>query len=211
MRKTILTMAGVAAAFGLGAPAYADVTCDPDVCVFTNTAIVAPDAAFSVSPSNVGPGYTGDITAAISNVVTQGSVTNPQSFTDVFNFLLPVSGTGGGSITNIAASFEGSTDIDFTSVLVNGIAATINKMAGGIVELAFATGVPLNAGANSISVTGLARGNGSYGGNISFEATAVPAVPEMATWGMMILGFVGMGAAMRRRRSTTVTFGRAFA
>ena len=213
MRKTILAMAGVAAAFGLGAPAYADVTCDPDVCVFTGTETVAPNASFSVSPSNVGPGFTGDISAAISNVVTQGSVATPASFTDVFNFILPVNGTGAGSITNIAASFEGATDIDFTSVLINGVAATIQKSLGGVVELAFGSGVSLMAGNNNITVTGLARGNGSYGGNISFIADAVPAVPEMGTWGMMILGFVGMGAAMRRRRNTTVTFGnnRAFA
>jgi hypothetical protein len=213
MRKTILTMAGMAAAFGLGAPAYANVTCDPDVCVFTGTKTLAPNASFSVSPKNVGPGYVGDISAAIKNIVTQGSVKKPASFTDVFNFTLPVTGTGGGSITNIAASLNGRTDIDFTSVLVNGVAATIQKSLGGIVELAFASGVKLKSGDNNITVTGLARGNGSYGGNISFISDAVPAVPEMATWGMMILGFGGMGAAMRRQRNTTVTFGdnRAFA
>jgi hypothetical protein len=37
--------------------------------------------------------------------------------------------------------------------------------------------------------------------------TAIPAVPETATWGMMIAGFGMMGAAMRtRRRSTKVSF-----
>jgi hypothetical protein len=32
--------------------------------------------------------------------------------------------------------------------------------------------------------------------------TTTPAVPEPATWAMMLLGFVGIGAAMRRRPST---------
>jgi hypothetical protein len=65
------------------------------------------------------------------------------------------------------------------------------------------SGVLLSAGANSISVSGISRGNGSYGGSIAFT----PSVPETATWGMMILGFVGMGAVMRyRRKSTKVAF-----
>jgi hypothetical protein len=31
-------------------------------------------------------------------------------------------------------------------------------------------------------------------------AGTTPAVPEPATWGMMLLGFAGIGMAMRRRR-----------
>jgi hypothetical protein len=41
-----------------------------------------------------------------------------------------------------------------------------------------------------------------------FGLTAVSPVPETATWGMMILGLIGMGAAMRyRRKSTKIAFG----
>lgn len=40
-----------------------------------------------------------------------------------------------------------------------------------------------------------------------FVASVAPAVPETATWGMMIAGFGMMGAGMRsRRRSTKVSF-----
>jgi hypothetical protein len=42
--------------------------------------------------------------------------------------------------------------------------------------------------------------NMSTGGSISGNAAFYPAVPEPATWGMMLLGFAGMGFAMRRRR-----------
>ncbi len=201
MRKSILMVAGLAATV-LGAPAYANVTCTPGNCKNADNS-VAEAASFSVTPDGVGPSYRGPISANIANTVTVGTPAVPVAFKDTFNFLLPTSGVGGGSLTTIGATFEGPTDIDFTSVLVNGISATITKFAGGMIELAFANGVSLSGGANSIVVNGLARGNGSYGGNISFA----PAVPEMATWGMMILGFVGTGAAMRRRRSTTVTFG----
>ncbi len=202
MRKTFLMIAGLAATV-MGAPAYANVTCTPGNCKNADNSI-AKSASFSVTPDGVGPSYRGPISASIANTVTKKG-----NFTDTFTFQLPTNGIGGGSITTIAATFKGATDLDFTSVLVNGVNATVSKIFGGVVEIAFASGVALSAGSNSIVVNGLSRGNGSYGGSISFA----PAVPEMATWGMMILGFVGTGAAMRRRRNTTVTFGhkRAFA
>jgi len=40
----------------------------------------------------------------------------------------------------------------------------------------------------------------------SHALPAIAAVPEPATWGMMLLGFGLAGASMRRRRSTTVTY-----
>ena len=198
MRKSVLMMAGVAATV-LGAPAaYANVTCEPGSCVITGTTTMAPNASFNVTPSNVGPSYRGPISATLGNTVTTKG-----AFTDTFNFLLPANSVGGGSITTIAAKLKGATDLDFTSVLINGVAATLTSVGKGAVETAFSYDVLLPSGPNSIVVNGFSRGNGSYGGAIA----AITAVPEMATWGMMIFGFVGMGAAMRyRRKSTNVAF-----
>ena len=39
------------------------------------------------------------------------------------------------------------------------------------------------------------------GGDFSGSLTALQAVPEPATWAMMVLGFGAMGAALRRRRA----------
>jgi hypothetical protein len=47
----------------------------------------------------------------------------------------------------------------------------------------------------SYTLTFIGNGSGSFGGNVSFSA-----VPEPATWGMMLLGFGAVGYAMRRRR-----------
>ncbi|WP_242153799.1 FxDxF family PEP-CTERM protein [Sphingomonas sp. BAUL-RG-20F-R05-02] len=198
MRKSVLMMAGLAVTV-LGAPAaYADVTCEPGNCVITGTSTLAPKASFEVTPSNVDASYRGSISANLGNTVTSAG-----AFTDTYNFLLPTNGVGGGSLTTVAAKFHGPTDLDFTSVLINGAAATISKSVNGIVEIASSAGVMLSAGANSIVVNGISRGNGSYGGSIAFT----PSVPETATWGMMILGFIGMGAAMRyRRKSTKIAF-----
>jgi hypothetical protein len=41
---------------------------------------------------------------------------------------------------------------------------------------------------------------GVHGGPESFSAVVASAVPEPATWGMMLLGFVGLGFAFRRSR-----------
>ena len=44
---------------------------------------------------------------------------------------------------------------------------------------------------------------GDNGGNVLLKSmTAVSGVPEPATWAMMLVGFGGLGAALRRRRTT---------
>ena len=198
MNKMITTIAALAAATVVGAPAYANVTCEPGDCVVTGTSKLAPKASFIVTPGNVDASYRGPISASFGNTVMSKG-----NFTDTFNFLLPTNGVGGGTVTTVAAKFHNATDLDFTSVLINGTAAAITKSFNGIVEFASSAGVSLPGGMNSIVINGLSRGNGSYGGSLSFT----PSVPETATWGMMILGFVGMGAAMRyRRKSTKVAF-----
>jgi hypothetical protein len=198
MNKFIATIAALAAATVVGAPAYANVTCEPGDCVITGTSTLAPKASFIVTPGNVDASYRGPISANFGNTVTSKG-----NFTDTFNFLLPTSGVGGGTVTTVAAKFHTATDLDFTSVLINGASAAIVKSANGIVEFASSAGISLPGGMNSIVITGLSRGNGSYGGSLSFT----PSVPETATWGMMLIGFVGMGAAMRyRRKSTNVAF-----
>ena len=40
-------------------------------------------------------------------------------------------------------------------------------------------------------------------GEIAFNVTGAGGIPEPATWGLMIMGFAGMGALARRRRAMT--------
>lgn len=57
----------------------------------------------------------------------------------------------------------------------------------------------------SISLSGLFPNNPGWS-HITFFDTGAPAVPEPATWAMMIGGFGMMGAALRRRQKVAVTY-----
>ena len=127
------------------------------------------------------------------------------AFTDTFTFTLPTDGLGSGTVTTSTNFIGTPNDLDFTSVLINDTAATITRLANGAFEFAFTNMVPITAGRlNTITVTGISRGNGAYGGQASFIPSAVP---EPATWALMLVGFAMVGATARfRRRSTKVVY-----
>ncbi|MBB3693287.1 FxDxF family PEP-CTERM protein [Sphingomonas sp. BK580] len=129
-------------------------------------------------------------------------------FSDTFTFTLPTNGLGSGTVSTSVTDLGSVNDLDFTSVTINDIAASITKTAGGAFEVAFVNSVPIVAGQlNRLVVTGVSRGNGAYGGQATFTPIS-SAVPEPATWAMMIMGFGVVGYAMRRRR-TAVRFSQA--
>lgn len=141
--------------------------------------------------------FDGPITAAIS---VGGIVAG--EFTHTFNFIIPQTGLGSGSITTSVAQtgFNSIIDTDFISILVNGSAVGITRSANNLVETGSATDISILANVpNSIVVSGISRGNGSYGGNLTFIPTT-SAVPEPATWAMMLFGFGAIGFGMRRRK-----------
>lgn len=174
--------------------------------------------SFLPSPYPIAPDYTGPITATIGHTgIAAGD------FSDTFQFTIGtlgmgLIGTGSGSITTGVnlTDFLGSTDLDITSVLVNGILANlvltdangvvctdVNVGTCGANETWSANNVPITGGVeNTIVVNGLSRGNGSYGGNLTFAPNT--AVPEPATWAMMLLGFGAVGWQFRRKRNTAL-------
>jgi len=183
-----------------------------------------PNTVFLTSPNPVPASFVGPITATIGHVGIAGTSTGT-SFSDTFAFTIGTLGmgfigTGSGSISTTVdlRGFGLSTDLDIDSVVINGTILALESLRDingvqcfvegvgtcGATEQFSASNVPITGGQlNTIVVTGISRGNGSYGGNLTFTPAA--AVPEPATWAMMLLGFAGIGWQFRRRRNATLT------
>ena len=220
MRKLLLS--------ALGASTLAIASAANAVVILPGAPLTAgsdPSTSFLTTPSPVPPGFVGPITATIGHTGIAG-VLSGTPFSDTFAFTIGLTGmgnigVGSGNVTTGVAitNFLGSTDLDITSILVNGLLASLqlqdanhvnctvrdtNPAAGtcGANEFWSANNVQITGGAlNTIVVSGISRGQGSYGGNLTFTPNAVP---EPATWAMMLLGFAGIGWHFRRRRSTSL-------
>ena len=115
------------------------------------------------------------------------------SFTDTFTFTVPSNGLAGSTISSVKVSKP--TNIDFTSVTLNG--AEFDITSTGMFEFRSIT-APVLAGLQTIVVKGVSGKNASYSGTLAFAA-----VPEPATWAMLLFGFGAVGATLRSRKSST--------
>jgi hypothetical protein len=120
--------------------------------------------------------------------LTIASVTNV--FPNPTDFILNFTG----SVFRQVGAVGGGDDI----LVVGPIAATFNC---GPSCQGFAGSGLLAPGNYYLDLSGIGGGTAGYGGNLS--TTQVGAVPEPATWAMMLLGFVGVGFMAYRRRSHT--------
>lgn len=197
MRSFVTALAAVSA-FALASPVYAA------VCVHSTTAgagcFLPGDSNFIVS----GNPLSGPVSASIGD---SGIPTG--SFQDIFQFTIPQTGFGSGSLStstplsSLDATFTNISSVVFNdflgTTLVNSL--TASKTTIGLTEFFGLSGVPITPGhTDQIVVTGNipnANGNGSYGGNVSFVPTST--VPELGTWAMMLVGFGAIGFVMRRR------------
>jgi PEP-CTERM motif len=212
MRKFVLSLIG-ASALAISSAASAVVIL-PGAPVRPGS---DPSTSFITSPLVVTPATTGVITATIGHTGITGG-----DFMDQFLFSIGMTGAGtigagSGSIITSATAFLDTTDLDITSVIFNNgtsdfaanlvlrdaagnMCTTRGSGTCGTSEGYALSGVPIIGGAlNSLSVTGFSRGAGSYGGNLTFTPNS--AVPEPATWAMMLLGFGAIGFQLRRKRS----------
>ena len=129
---------------------------------------------------------------SISGTFGSNGISTPD-FVDVFDFSWPAAGAT--SVTFSTVGF-GMTDVTFTSATLNGV--DINLSPDGIFEFGSLIGQATGAGPQQLVITGTSGGAGSYSGTLSFD---VALVPEPASWAMMIAGFGGVGALLRRRRN----------
>lgn len=113
-------------------------------------------------------------------------------------------------------SFSGSLISSFTSQILSGSASSVTEAtwlstsnaiyAGTLLADATFTGIGTQTAANAAAFTGPFSETAVYSLNFnagrgSFNDTInISGVPEPSTWGLMLLGFAGMGLVMRRRK-----------
>jgi PEP-CTERM motif len=123
------------------------------------------------------------------------------TFTDTFTFTWPSAGDTVGSISTSATKLKGkinpATNIDFLSVTLDGQAFTLSPT--GQFEFG-ALDLPTLKGTQTLVVNYKSYGKGAtYSGTLAFTPAAVP---EPASWALMIGGFGLLGATLRMRRNS---------
>ena len=177
MRKLVLGLVG-ATALAFGSVANAAVTVDAGTTVDV-TGPTTTDGGLNFSLG-----------------FSESGVANP--FNELLVFTNDLAGTYSITLTSIAS---GANDADFDAVFLTGGSIVgqldIPESLGSTdpFEIFGLLGANLGAGTYTLHLEGTSTGQGAFGGNVAFTA-----VPEPATWAMMLLGFGAVGFAMRRRR-----------
>jgi hypothetical protein len=115
-------------------------------------------------------------------------------FTD-YQFDVPSQGIVTASAT-ATFSVAANSGIKLTSIVLNGFEALASLNTAGNAYEARLDNVASITNPQTLRVNYTSTSSGSAAGTVSFTAAAVP---EPATWALMILGFGVVGYAMRRR------------
>ena len=229
MRRVLMTAAAIAA-FVTATPAMAALTLNPDGSITTSGTSGGTQTVFlngMTDGPTVIPGLTAQISLTFTSV-TNGGLTYNFSY-DVFNSSsAPITASrvssfgfntdpnvSGGSVTGTFNTLHFGTADNFPIIADPEVCVFASNnppngvctgSGGGVDICQHGTGtLTLNFSSAPGSIT-----LGSFvdryqsitgaGNTQSAVGQQVPGVPEPATWGMMLLGFGGIGMALRRRR-----------
>jgi hypothetical protein len=119
------------------------------------------------------------------------------NFSDTFDFKMP---TGRADFVVTTTMSGGSQNITWSNLTFNG--EDFDAGASGWNEFRFLNDFGVTGdGEQHLVLTGAGGGNAAYSGVITFMPVAVP---EPGTWALMILGFGGLGALLRRNRASAL-------
>jgi hypothetical protein len=196
MKSNLVRLLAAASALTMAAPAMAHLvgaTYDLSSSVTGNTVIEASFGTFT-DPRN--PGF----------CIASGCDSDPTAFTGGFTFSSPTS-----TMSDITFSFFGSSgggpgtfSIDLSNFVTTDHEriTAITHTSGNLVAGDF-TNVTWN-GTTAVFTGSTGSDYNAIGGSvIVFDATT--AVPEPATWAMMLLGFAGLGFVSYRKTRKTVS------
>ena len=145
--------------------------------------------------------YSGPATVADTTTIgfTEATLSSP-TFMETVVFTNTLAGLYSITLTT------SSPDVDFTSAILAGLGGPYNLVEiddDGTNEFwRLANPINLDPSTYTLTINGNNSGAGSLGGSITIRQAN--AVPEPATWAMMLMGFGAAGYAMRRRRKSGV-------
>jgi hypothetical protein len=147
--------------------------------VAASPAMAATTIALTQGMDGTYSGNTGSVTPMVGE------------FNDTYEFVAPTAGVVSANV--ISLSITGGLQLMAGSL--NGTALTLSKVSDYIYTLTLPEAhIPSITNPQTLFIKGNSSGGGSYTANVSFAA-----VPEPATWALMILGFGVVGYSMRRR------------
>jgi hypothetical protein len=160
---------------------------------------VAPGGGISVVFGDNGLEIPGAETIPGETTTTHNFNASTGAFTDTFSFELPnglvgftLSSIGllpNSSLTLSSFTFNG-TPIPFTNTPSGDGGNTVQSASGALPVVL--------GGPQVLTVTGTGGGESVFSGTATFRPVGV--VPEPGSWALMIIGFGGMGAMLRRSR-----------
>lgn len=156
--------------------------------------LAIPTAANAAAMITVGPPQAD---GSISGTFESQGI-NAGIFSDILTFNFAQFGNANATISSIFQASQNN-NIDFTSVTFNGTSFDI--ASSGDIEFRFLQGLAISPGLQTLGISGISGGNGSYAG--TFSVATLAAIPEPASWAMMLIGFSAVGSTLRRRRRQT--------
>lgn len=212
MRRNLLVAATIAISFGFASPAAAAVCIAVDVGAgLQNETCSAPSGKASYNTSF--SGFSFDVSGTGFPLLSQPLLTtntldirNEGTANRTIDVYVTQTGLSGSSI-DLLSTFTSNTMSGVTAIVRSYYDTTNTKFGlANLLQSANFAGPGVFNGDNLLTTSGLwsetvrytlnfTGGQGSY-----FNGTAdLSAVPEPATWAMMLIGFTGIGMTMRRK------------
>ena len=160
---------------------------------FSNAFTIQHDATGAFTSTNFGIG-------SLNGVVNYSTTVGSTVAETLANFFTFADGQGG----SYKFSLESVKTLSY--VVTPGVSSSISLYLLGSTVDSF-LGLGPTATSLTISLNSTGTSAFSAAATLAVPPAPIPSVPEPATWGMIVLGFGAMGAAMRRRQRTSVSFG----
>jgi hypothetical protein len=160
---------------------------------FSNAFTIQHDATGAFTATNF---FGGSLNGVVNYSTTVGA-TVAQSLANFFTFADGQGGSYQFSFDSVKTLTYSVTPGVQTSLSLYLLGSTVDSFLG------------LGPTATSLTLSLNSTGSSAFSAaaTLAVPPAPIPSVPEPATWGMIVLGFGAMGAAMRRRQRTSVSFG----